>query len=96
MLEQEVHNDVGFILQYAQTNFAHIGIAESDIITLNNKIWIELLSKYVWTRGYAKKYYLIIFTAIKDGIIDKINPMKVLSGELEEEYEKVRLNNINK
>ncbi len=84
-------SNIEFVLNVANTQFSEFGITESDIINIKNKLWIELLGEYIYTRGYAQTYYKIIFSAIKEGLIDLMNPMSVLSGELQEEYNRVKL-----
>ncbi len=86
----QMSDNINFILGYAQNNCAELEITHSDLINIKDGMWIELMGEYIYTRGYASKYYRIIFTAIKEGLVDKMDPMKVLSGDLEEEYNKVK------
>lgn len=83
-------SNIEYIMHIADTQFSEIGITKSDLDNIQNKLWIQLLGEYVCTRGYAKTYYKIIFTAIKEGTIGLIDPMSVLSGELQEEYNRVK------
>ena len=89
-MSKELDN-ITFILGYADSYFSEIGITFSDLIYIKDKKWIELMGEYIWTRGYSHEYYYYIFMAIKQGLVNKMDPMKVLSGELKEEYESARL-----
>ncbi len=89
-MSKELDN-ITFILSYADGYFSEIGITFSDLMAIKNRMWIELMGEYIWTRGYSHEYYYYIFMAIKQGLIDKMDPMKVLSGALQEEYEMARL-----
>ncbi len=57
-----------------------------------NDVWLHMLS-YSSERSYRVKYYSIAFVASKHGILEYIDFNSVLRGELEEEFNRVLLEN---
>ncbi len=80
-------SDIEFIINYGIHNKIPISLDENDINYLeNNKPWVNIMSQYLWTRGYAKKFYTIIFDAIKLRILSELDINYVLSGDLDMIY----------
>lgn len=57
-----------------------------------NDVWLSMLS-YASERSYRVKYYSIAFVASKHSILEYIDFNSVLRGELEEEFNRVLLEN---
>jgi hypothetical protein len=83
-------SNMNYIKKYTQANFDSMNITDDDFKYLSEfDDWVGLMGEYIYTRGYAKKYYTIIFQAVKLRILDKLNSDSVLAGDLEYEFERV-------
>ncbi len=83
-------SNMNFIKQYAQINLQSMDITDEDFKYLSEfDDWVDIMVEYISTRGYASDYYKIIFKAVKLRILDKLDYLTVLAGDLEYEFERV-------